>query len=252
MPLVFAAAAPAGAFEILAHRIIWCLVFCALLLAFARGLKRTWDLARKPKIFGTLAAASLFVGINWLVFILGVQAGRVTEVALGYYINPLITVALGIIFLRERLRPLQWTAMGLGLVSVLVITISEGIVPWLGLAVAISFGLYGLVKSKVGSRVGALEGLTIESFILTLPSIVILAVVEANGLGTFTTEGFWHTVLLLIFGEHMSRGQWWGFIIIWVTVALIGADSIRAGNRARRAKRAVQNTPNTAGGPEAG
>ncbi|WP_070573507.1 EamA family transporter RarD [Brevibacterium sp. HMSC063G07] len=294
MPLIFAAAAPAGAFEILAHRIIWCLVFCALLLAFARGLKRTWDLARKPKIFGTLAAASLFVGINWLVFILGVQAGRVTEVALGYYINPLITVALGIIFLRERLRPLQWTAMGLGLVSVLVITISEGIVPWLGLAVAISFGLYGLVKSKVGSRVGALEGLTIESFILTLPSIVILAVVEANGLGTFTTEGSWHTVLLLlmgpitaiplllfsaatrriplswvgmmqyitptiqfltallIFGEHMSRGQWWGFIIIWVTVALIGADSIRAGNRARRAKRAVQNTPNTAGGPEAG
>ena len=294
MPLIFAAAAPAGAFEILAHRIIWCLVFCTLLLVFARGLGRTWKLARNPKIFGTLAAASLFVGANWLVFILGVQAGRVTEVALGYYINPLITVALGIIFLRERLRPLQWAAMGLGLVSVLVITISEGIVPWLGLAVAVSFGLYGLVKSKVGSRVGALEGLTIESFILTAPSIVILILVEVNGLGTFTTEGTWHTVLLLlmgpitaiplllfsaatrriplswvgmmqyitptmqfltallIFGEHMSRGQWWGFIIIWVTVALIGADSIHAGNRARRAKRAVQHTSANVDEPTAG
>lgn len=294
MPLIFAAAAPAGAFEILAHRIIWCLVFCTLLLVFARGLGRTWKLARNPKIFGTLAAASVFVGLNWLVFILGVQAGRVTEVALGYYINPLITVALGIIFLRERLRPLQWTAMGLGLISVLVITISEGIVPWLGLAVAISFGLYGLVKSKVGSRVGALEGLTIESFILTLPSIVILVLVEVNGLGTFTTEGTWHAVLLLlmgpitaiplllfsaatrriplswvgmmqyitptmqfltallIFGEHMSRGQWWGFIIIWVTVALIGADSIHAGNRARRAKRAVQHTAANVDEPTAG
>ena len=294
MPLIFAAAAPAGAFEILAHRIIWCLVFCALLLAFARGLGRTWKLACNPKIFGTLAAASLFVGINWLVFILGVQAGRVTEVALGYYINPLITVALGIIFLRERLRPLQWAAMGLGLISVLVITISEGIVPWLGLAVAVSFGLYGLVKSKVGSRVGALEGLTIESFILTLPSIAMLAVVESQGLGTFTTEGAWHTVLLvlmgpitaiplllfsaatrriplswvgmmqyitptlqfltalLIFGEHMSRGQWWGFIIIWVTVALIGADSIHAGNRARRAKRAVLHTAANVDEPTAG
>lgn len=281
MPLIFSAAAPASAYEILGHRIIWSLVFCLILLALARGLRRTWKLARNPRIFGVLTASSIFVGLNWLVFLIGVEAGQVTEVALGYYINPLLTVALGVIFLRERLRPLQWAAMGLGLLSVLVISISEGIIPWLGLAVAGTFGIYGLIKSKVGSRVGALEGLTIESFILTLPSILLLVFLQSKGMGTFGTEGAWHAILLLLMGpvtaiplllfsaatrriplswvgmmqyltptlqflsalfifkEDMSHGQWWGFIIIWVTVALIGIDSIRAGTSGRRARKAA-------------
>lgn len=200
LPLYFSALAPAGSLEILAHRIVWCLVFCAVLLAVTRGYTTVWTILRSPRSTGLLTAASILVGINWLGFLLGVELGRVVEVSLGYYINPLITILLGVIFLREKLRPLQWAAVAVAVVAVLVISIGYGSVPWLGLLVATTFGGYGLVKNRVGGAVGAVSGLSIETLILFVPAVVFLLWATAAGQSTFTTEGSWHIVLMLMLG----------------------------------------------------
>lgn len=200
LPLYFSALAPAGSLEILAHRIVWCLVFCAVLLALTRGYTTVWSVLRSPRSTGLLTAASILVGINWLGFLLGVELGRVVEVSLGYYINPLITILLGVIFLREKLRPLQWAAVAVAVVAVLVISIGYGSVPWLGLLVATTFGGYGLVKNRVGGAVGAVSGLSIETLILFVPALVFVLWATAAGQSTFTTEGSWHIVLMLLLG----------------------------------------------------
>lgn len=200
LPLYFSALAPAGSLEILAHRIVWCLVFCAVLLALTRGYTTVWSVLRSPRSTGLLTAASILVGINWLGFLLGVELGRVVEVSLGYYINPLITILLGVIFLREKLRPLQWAAVAVAVVAVLVISIGYGSVPWLGLLVATTFGGYGLVKNRVGGAVGAVSGLSIETLILFVPALAFILWATAAGQSTFTTEGSWHIVLMLLLG----------------------------------------------------
>ena len=200
LPLYFSALAPAGSLEILAHRIVWCLFFCALLLALTRGYATVWRVLRNPRTTGLLTAASILVGINWLGFLLGVELGRVVEVSLGYYINPLITILLGVIFLGERLRPLQWAAVAVAFVAVLVISIGYGSVPWLGLLVATTFGGYGLVKNRVGPTVGAVSGLSIETLILVVPAAAYMGWAMATGVSTFTTEGSWHVVLMLLLG----------------------------------------------------
>ena len=200
LPLYFSALAPAGSLEILAHRIVWCLVFCAVLLALTRGYTTVWTILKNPRSTGLLTAASILVGINWLGFLLGVELGRVVEVSLGYYINPLITILLGVIFLREKLRPLQWAAVAVAVVAVLVISIGYGSVPWLGLLVATTFGGYGLVKNRVGGAVGAVSGLSIETLILFVPALVFVLWATAAGQSTFTTEGSWHIVLMLLLG----------------------------------------------------
>ena len=200
LPLYFSALAPAGSLEILAHRIVWCLLVCAVLLAITRGYTTVWSVLRSPRSTGLLTAASILVGINWLGFLLGVELGRVVEVSLGYYINPLITILLGVIFLREKLRPLQWAAVAVAVVAVLVISIGYGSVPWLGLLVATTFGGYGLVKNRVGGAVGAVSGLSIETLILFVPALVFVLWATAAGQSTFTTEGSWHIVLMLLLG----------------------------------------------------
>ena len=171
LPLYFDSLAPAGSLEILSHRIVWCLLFCALLLALTRGYPLVWRILRSPRTTVTLLAASVLIAINWLGFLLGVELGRVVEVSLGDHINPLITILLGVVFLRERLRPLQWTAVGVAAVAVLVISIGYGSVP-LGLLVAFTFAGYGLLKNRVGATVGALGGLTVETLILTVQQYV--------------------------------------------------------------------------------
>ena len=200
LPLYFSALAPAGSLEILAHRIVWCLLVCAALLAITRGYTTVWSVLRSPRSTGLLTAASILVGINWLGFLLGVELGRVVEVSLGYYINPLITILLGVIFLREKLRPLQWAAVAVAVVAVLVISIGYGSVPWLGLLVATTFGGYGLVKNRVGGAVGAVSGLSIETLILFVPALAFILWATAAGQSTFTTEGSWHIVLMLMLG----------------------------------------------------
>ncbi|MGO1397220.1 MAG: EamA family transporter RarD [Brevibacterium yomogidense] len=200
LPLYFDSLAPAGSLEILSHRIVWCLLFCALLLALTRGYPLVWRILRSPRTTVTLLAASVLIAINWLGFLLGVELGRVVEVSLGYYINPLITILLGVVFLRERLRPLQWTAVGVAAVAVLVISIGYGSVPWLGLLVAFTFAGYGLLKNRVGATVGALGGLTVETLILTVPAAAFIGWTLAADTDTFTTQGSWHFVFMLLLG----------------------------------------------------
>ncbi|WP_166970542.1 EamA family transporter RarD [Brevibacterium atlanticum] len=200
MPLVFAAAAPTGALELVSHRVIWSLVFCAGLLAFTGGFVRTWQIMRSPRTFGLLVLASVLIAINWTTFIYGVETNQLVEISLGYYLNPLISIGLGVIFLGEKLRPLQWTAVGFGLLAVIIVGIGLGRMPYLSFIVALSFGLYGLVKNKVGGRVGALEGMTVESLVLTVPSAIYLLFIASQGLQTFSGFGGWHVAVIIITG----------------------------------------------------
>ncbi|WGP07222.1 EamA family transporter RarD [Bacillus subtilis] len=200
MPLLFAAAAPTGALELVSHRVIWSLGFCAILLVFTGGFLRTWQILRSPRLFGLLLLASVLIAINWTTFIYGVETNQLVEISLGYYLNPLISIGLGVIFLGEKLRPLQWTAVGFGLLAVIIVGIGLGRVPYLAFTVALSFGLYGLVKNKVGSRVGALEGMAVESLVLAVPSAIYLIFLGSLGLQTFTGFGGWHVFVIIITG----------------------------------------------------
>ena len=200
MPLLFAAAAPTGALELVSHRVIWSLGFCAILLVFNGGFMRTWQILRSPRLFGLLLLASVLIAINWTTFIYGVETNQLVEISLGYYLNPLISIGLGVIFLGEKLRPLQWTAVGFGLLAVIIVGIGLGRVPYLAFTVALSFGLYGLVKNKVGSRVGALEGMAVESLVLAVPSAIYLIALGSLGLQTFTGFGGWHVFVIIITG----------------------------------------------------
>ena len=200
MPLLFAAAAPTGALELVSHRVIWSLGFCAILLVFTGGFLRTWQILRSPRLFGLLLLASVLIAINWTTFIYGVETNQLVEISLGYYLNPLISIGLGVVFLGEKLRPLQWTAVGFGLLAVIIVGIGLGRVPYLAFTVALSFGLYGLVKNKVGSRVGALEGMAVESLVLAVPSAIYLIILGSLGLQTFTGFGGWHVFVIIITG----------------------------------------------------
>lgn len=202
LPLLFAAAAPTGALELVANRVIWALVFCAILLVFARGFARTWQIVKSGSTFWLLAVAAVLIAINWTTFIYGIDTGHLVEISLGYYLNPLISIGLGVVFLKERLRPLQWAAVGFGLVAVIIVGLGLGRVPYLAFSVALSFGFYGLVKNKVGAKVGALEGMTIETAILALPSLAYLGVLAANGTQTFTGYGALHVVIVLDGSGH--------------------------------------------------
>lgn len=200
LPLYFASIQPAGPLEILSHRIVWSLLFCAILLAVARGYRRLWQLLTNPKVVGTLTLAAIAVAINWFIFVLGVDVGRVVEVSLGYYINPLFSVFLGVVFLKERLSKLQWIAMAVGLIAVIVIAAGTRQIPLLGLAVAVSFGLYGLIKKRVGGRAGALEAMTIETMVLFLPSMGYLLYLVSQGQSHFETGGALHAGLMVLLG----------------------------------------------------
>lgn len=200
MPLVFAAAAPATPLEILAHRIVWSLVFCTVLLIFARGFRRVFTAVRDPRVLGTLALAAVVISINWLGFLIGVSINRVVEISLGYFFNPLVTVLIGVIFLGERLRRLQWAAVIVGCLAVVVIAVGYGQMPWLALLVAFSFGLYGLIKNRVGGKVGALEGLTVETAVLAPVCGAYIVFLTVTGASHFGTEGTGHLLIMLALG----------------------------------------------------
>lgn len=200
MPLVFIAAAPASSLEILAHRIVWSMVFCIILLAFARGFRRVVRAFTDRQVFWPLALASAVVAVNWFGFLLGVEFGRVLEISLGYFFNPLVTVFLGVVVLGEKLRPLQWVAMAVGTLAVVIIAIGYGQVPWLALLVSFSFGFYGLIKTKVGGKVGALEGLTVETTVLTPFALAAILLYVALGQSHFGTEGLGHMLIMLFLG----------------------------------------------------
>ena len=160
-PLYWPLLEPAQPLEIVSHRAVWTLVFCFLVLAATKALKSTLATLKQPKITARLFLTSILISINWLVYIWATNNGHVVEASLGYYINPLIIIGFGVILLKEKMRPLQWVAVTIASIGVLVLTIDYGRLPWIALALALSWGSYGLIKKQLG--LGALEGLAIET-----------------------------------------------------------------------------------------
>ena len=280
-PLYFAALAPSGAFEVLAHRILWTLAVCALVLLVRRDLGWVRPLAARRRLVAGIAVAGLLIAANWTVYVLAVLTGRTYEAALGYFLNPIVTVALGVVVLRERLRPGQWVAVGIGFVAAVYLTVAGGVIPWIPLALAFSFGLYGLTKKRVGASLQALHSLAAETALLAPVAVAVLFVLGARGETTFTGHGGWHTALLVLagvvtavpllffaaaarriplvtvgliqfitpvlqlvvgvtlLGEHVSGRLWVGFGIVWVALAVLSWDSLRAARNTRRAAAAV-------------
>ena len=200
LPLAFVLVIASGPVEIVAWRIVFSLIFCALLLTVTRGWRRFVAIARDRRTTGTLALAAVFILVNWSVFIWATVNGHVVEASLGYFTNPIVTVLLGVLVLRERLRPLQWVAVGVSAVAVLVLAIGYGSFPWIALSLAFSFGLYGLVKKQVGPKADAIGGLTMETLVLAPLAIVALVVMQlVTGL-TIGTISTLHTVVMLSVG----------------------------------------------------
>lgn len=200
LPVYFLLLAPTGAFEIVAYRILFSLVFCALLLTVTRGWRRLAALARQPRILFTMALAGVLIYVNWQVFVLAVTSGHVVEGALGYFINPVFTVLLGVIFLRERLRPAQWVAVGISAVAIVIIAVGYGAFPWIAIALTLSFGLYGFIKKRVGKDVDAIGGLTLETAWLVPVAAAQLILVSITGGLTLTAGGPGHVVLIVLVG----------------------------------------------------
>lgn len=204
-PIFMAALEPAGAFEIVAWRAISSLVVCLAIVAVIRGWSRVMRVVRDRRVLLRLVAASLLIAVNWGVMVYAVVTDRVASTSLGYYINPLLTVALAVIFLREKLRPLQIAAIGVASVAVVVIAVDMGSLPWISLVLATSFGLYSFIKKAVGHKVDALTGLTVETAVQLPIAIVVLIAVAASGNQTLFARGepglgWWHDTMLLATG----------------------------------------------------
>jgi chloramphenicol-sensitive protein RarD len=274
-PLFFPLLKPARPVEILAHRIVWSLAAVILVLAAMRGFGSLLAVIRDRRRLALLTAAAGLIAINWGVFIYAVNSDHVIEGSLGYFINPLVSVAFGMIVFREQLRRWQLAAVALGAFAVVVLTIDYGRPPWIALTLALSFGAYGLVKKLAG--VGAAESLALETAILLLPAIAYLVVLQASGGASFGADGAGHAALLvvlgpvsllplllfaasvtrvpltlvglmqylvpvlqllcglLVFDEAMPTSRWIGFGLVWVALAVLSADGLRVARRRRTA-----------------
>ena len=166
LPIYFPLLAPAGAVEIIGHRVVWSLGFCLLLLVVTRTWGRFVDALRTPRSLALLTLAAVLIAVNWTTYVYGVLSDQVVDTALGYFVNPLVTVLLAVFVLGERLRRAQWVALGCGAVAVVVITVGYGRLPWIALTLASSFGLYGLLKNRLGRTVPAVASLAVETLVL--------------------------------------------------------------------------------------
>ena len=268
-PLYWPLLAPATAFEILAHRMTWSLIFLAIL----NGVRKNWSeivaVMSTPRSLRLLAVASVLITINWGLYIWAVVNDHVIDAAFGYFINPLINVAFGVIVFREELRKPQWVAVVIAAVGVIFLTVDAGRLPWIGLVLGVTFSAYGMVKKK--ADVDAVESLTVET-ILVLPfSVSYLVWLALQGQLALGNNGTWQTVWtlmagvvtavpllafgaaavripystmgivqycsptlqfligLLIYGETMTHGRWIGFIIVWTALVIFTVDAIRSG-----------------------
>lgn len=254
-------------FEIVAHRVIWSLVLLCIIITATRGWLKLRLALRNRKSVSLLALASVVLSINWLVYVYSISINEVVQASLGYFINPLVSVALGVILLGERLRKVQWLAVGLAVFAVLVLTFSYGAVPWISLILAFSFGFYGLLKKYVGF--GAVESLTIETAVLSPFSIILLITLESSLVAAFVQDGLGISLLLIflgpltaipllafgaaatrlplstmgllqyitpivlftfgvtIFHDSMSTSRWIGFFIVWIALLLFSVDATR-------------------------
>ncbi|GAA3581949.1 EamA family transporter RarD [Klugiella xanthotipulae] len=197
LPAYFVLVSAASPFEIVPWRVLFSLIFCALLLTVTRTWPALIAIFRTPRVLCAGGVAGLVIYLNWQVFIYGALAGRVLETSLGYFINPIVTVLLGVILLREKLRPLQWASVGVACVAVVILTVDYGRLPWISLVLAFSFALYGYVKKRTGARVDAIPGLTIETVWLAPVAMIQLAVVSGTAGLTIISVSPVHTALLV-------------------------------------------------------
>ena len=267
-PLYWPLLKPANPLEIVSHRAVWTLVFCIIVLALLRQLKSTLAILKHPKQMAGLFATTVLISINWLTYIWATNNGHVVEAALGYYINPLIIIAFGVLLLREKMRRMQWVAVGIAAIGVTILTIDYGRLPWVALGLALSWGTYGLVKKQLG--LGALEGLAIETMIAFIPYCAYLFIIGSKGEGQFGS-GAGLTILLISAGavtaiplllfngsttrlpystigllqyitptiqfsigvwvnnEAMPTARWVGFIFIWLALMTLATDLLKSG-----------------------
>ena len=267
-PIYWKALHGVGAFEIILHRILWSFAFLMPLLLVGRQWAEFKKAIKNPKILCILLLTSILVGANWLIYIWAINNGRVLQASLGYYINPLVNIVLGMVFLRERLRRAQAVAVIIATLGVLNLTVRYGVFPWVSLTLAFSFGIYGLVR-KVAA-VGALVGLTVETLLLTVPAGIWVFHLHQIQSGAFLHAGIRTDVLLMgtgiltatplllfnlgakritlatlgfiqytaptgmlllgvtMFGEPFTRVQAVTFGLIWTALAIYSWDSVRA------------------------
>ncbi len=200
MPLYFLLLAPIGPWEIVVWRILFSLLFCAILLTVTRTWGKLLAILRDRRLVFWTIIAGLLIYVNWQVFLIGILTGHVIEGSLGYFINPIVTVLLGVLVLGEKLRTAQWVAIGFAALAVIVIIVAYGSFPWIALTLAASFGTYGLVKKQIGPRVDAVSGLTLESLWLTPIAVIQLIVVASTTGLVWGTQGAWHTALVPLAG----------------------------------------------------
>ncbi len=267
-PLYWPLLEPANPLEIVSHRAVWTLVFCLIVLAITHALKSTLATFRRPKVAAKLFLASVLISINWLIYIWATNNDHVVEASLGYYINPLIIIAFGVVLLKEKMRKMQWIAVSIATVGVIILTVDYGRLPWVALGLALSWGTYGLVKKQLG--LGALEGLAIETMIAFIPYCGYLIFIGSKGEGQFG-NGAGLTILLISAGavtaiplllfngsttrlpystiglmqyitptiqfsigvwvnnEAMPTARWVGFIFIWLALITLATDLLKSG-----------------------
>lgn len=218
-PLYWKLLAQVPAVQTMAHRTVWCALVVALWLAGREGYG--WLRELRPRVLGMLLVSALMIACNWWLYIWAVTAGHIVETSLGYFINPLLSVLLGVFVLHERLRPLQWLAVALAAVGVLYMTVQAGRLPWIALAIAASFGGYGLWRKLM--PVPAVQGLAVESGLLFLPALAALLWFERHGTGAFGHMSL-HTDLLLAFGGFVTALPlvWFAYGARRIPLSLVG------------------------------
>ena len=265
-PLYFALLDQVSPIDVVAHRIIWSLIFISIILLITKQW-RSFTQAFNRRIVLILGSAALFLALNWLVYVYAVSTNQVLQASLGYFINPLISVAMGVVLLKERLRKTQWVAVGIALLAVAVLTVAYGAVPWIALTLGFSFGIYGLLKKY--ANMSSIQSLGIETAVLFPFSIIILMYSISTGSESFAVDGLGITALLimlgpitalpllafggaatriplstlgllqyitpigqfllgiLVFQEVMTESRWIGFILVWVALVVFSVDMYR-------------------------
>jgi len=209
------------ALEIVSHRVIWSFVFVISVVI----LKNNWHefnlISKQKKLVLPYLATAILLSINWLTYVWAVNAGYIVETSLGYFINPLVNVLLGVIFLRERLRPWQWVSVGLAFSGVVYLTMSYGRLPWIALTLAICFGIYGLIK-KTGS-LDSLHGFSLETAVIFIPALSYLIYLEVAGRGAFGHTSILTTTLLALTGIATGIPMlWFGMAARRINLSTLG------------------------------
>lgn len=282
-PLFWVLLKAVPALEIIAHRVVWCALFVVTYLLWRDGAGWLRLALAGPKVLLTLIASSILISINWGLYIWAVTHGHVVEASLGYFINPLVNVLIGVLLLHERLNRAQWAAVALAAIGVAWLTVQHGGLPWIALTLAFSFAFYGLLRKQVA--VESVPGLGIESLLLTVPALAFLLWREAQGLGQFGHAPLRIDLLLVVGGaltalpligfaygarripyslvgilqylaptlqllagvlildEAFPLSQFIGFSFIWAALAIYAGNSLYAMRRYRQAERAALNLP---------